>query len=43
MTTTISISNEVKELLENKKIHPRQSYDEVLKDLILSETNLKKK
>lgn len=29
--TTIAISLETKKILDNKKIHPRQSYDEIIR------------
>jgi len=32
--TTIKIKKDTKEMLDKRKIHPRQSYDEVLVELI---------
>ncbi len=34
MKTTIQVSKEVKELLEELKLHPRESYDSVIRRLI---------
>ena len=32
--TTISLSTKMRERLEKRKIHPRQSYEEVIEDLL---------
>ena len=36
--TTIQLYDETKKKLENKKIHPRESYDEVIKRVLGHET-----
>ena len=34
MTTTIQISNELRNILVNRKMHPRDTFEEVIFDLI---------
>ena len=42
--TTISLSIKMRDRLEKRKIHPRQSYEEVVEDLLnITETDLKPK
>ena len=39
MVTTVQIDNELKERLNRLKIHPRESYEEVIQRLIESSTD----
>ncbi len=44
MPTTVQVSKETKRRLEEEKIHPRETYDEVIQELLNEhEMNLKKK
>jgi predicted CopG family antitoxin len=36
MMTTIQVDGEVVKYLKDNKVHPRQSYNEIIKELILS-------
>jgi len=40
--TTIKLSKELQKKLNNMKIHPRQSYEEVIKMLIINQETLRK-
>ena len=40
MNTTVQISKELKDRLESMKIHPRETYEEVIEDLIESVSEL---
>lgn len=33
-TTTIMVSRKTQKILENRKVHPNQSYDEVIQQLL---------
>jgi hypothetical protein len=39
MKTTIAISTETREEINNLKVHPRQTCEEIIKKLISGETN----
>lgn len=44
MSTTVQISKEIKERLEAEKDHPRETYDEVISELLAErEMRLKKR
>ena len=44
MPTTVQVSKETKRRLEEEKTHPRETYDEVIQELLTEhEINLKKK
>lgn len=44
MPTTVQVSKETKRRLEEEKAHPRETYDEVIQELLDEhEMNLKKK
>lgn len=44
MSTTVQVSEELKRRLEEEKDHPRETYDEVISELLAErETRLKKK
>lgn len=44
MPTTVQVSNKTKRRLDEEKSHPRETYDEVIQELLTEhEMNLKKK
>jgi len=42
VNTTIKVSEETMKKLNDMKIHPRQSYEEIVKMLIINQETLKK-
>ena len=42
VNTTIKVSKETMDKLNDMKIHPRQSYEEIVKMLIINQETLKK-
>ncbi len=43
MKTTVQLEKETVDLINKTKEHPRQTYDEVIKTMVLTFRNLKKK